>query len=283
MTAIKDQAPARPTTRRIGDLEFERIRHLMREQVGIVLQENKKALVEARVNRRLRTLGVDSYAAYIEYLDNDRSGAELALLIDAISTNVTQFFREIEHFHFLERTVAQWLACGRSRLRFWSAACSSGEEPYSMAMVLRRLEGAADADLKILATDINTAVLRDAQRGNYSAASVESIPATYVEGVFQRRTVEGETRFRVHDSLKQMVLFRRMNLNRMPYPIRGRFDVIFIRNVMIYFDRELRGRIVEQAHGLLNDDGILIVGHAETLIGMDSQFSYVQPSVYRKV
>lgn len=283
MTAIKDQAPTRATTRRIGDVEFERIRHLMREQVGIVLQENKKALVEARVNRRLRTLGMDSYAAYIEYVDNDRSGTELALLIDAISTNVTQFFREIEHFRFLERTVAQWLAAGRTRLRFWSAACSSGEEPYSMAMTLNRLEGAAAADLKILATDINTAMLRDAQRGNYSTASVESIPEGYDQGVFQRRTVEGETRFRVHDSLKQMILFRRMNLNRMPYPIRGRFDVIFIRNVMIYFDRELRGRIVEQAHGLLNDDGFLIVGHAETLIGMDSQFSFVQPSVYRKV
>ena len=280
---LKDRAPARGTLKRIGDVEFECIRRMMHDQVGIVLQENKKALVEARVNRRLRTLGIDGYARYLEYLDQDRTGQELVLLIDAISTNVTHFFREMEHFRFLERTAAAWLAAGRRRLRFWSAACSTGEEPYSMAMTLHRLQGAADVDMRILATDISTAVLLHAQQGNYAEQGVATIPGGYETGVFQRRVSGTETVYRVHDSLKSMILFRRLNLNRTPYPIKGSFDVIFCRNVMIYFDKELRARIVEQAHRLLNDDGYLIIGHAETLLGMDSRFAYVQPSVYRKV
>ncbi len=267
-------------TRQIGTKEFETIRSMMYAQVGIVLQDNKRALVEARVNKRLRALGIDSYDGYLEYLGGPEGGAELIQLIDAISTNVTHFFRENEHFDFTAEVVGQWLAEGRRKLRFWSAACSTGEEPYSLAMTLRSVKGFAQADAKILATDISTRVLKMAAEGRYDSSVVAKIPAPMRKGAFRSLS---DGREEVTVDLKRLMMFRRMNLNKTPYPIKGVFDIIFCRNVMIYFDRDLRARIVGEAHRLLQPGGYLIIGHAETLIGMESRFEFVMPSVYRKV
>jgi len=265
---------------RIGEAEFRRIRDLMYDSVGIVLLDNKRALVEARVNKRLRALGVAGYADYLRHLEGPAGAEEMVHLTDAISTNVTRFFRENDHFEFAAAAAARWLAAGRMRLRFWSAACSSGEEPYSLAMSLADLEGVDGADVKILATDISTRVLKAAVAGRYEPDRLSDLP----DGVRRRwfRPAE-DGLLEVAPELKRDVIFRRLNLNRTPYPIRGVFDVIFCRNVMIYFDAALRRRIVEEAHRLLRPDGFLIIGHAETLIGMDKRFRFVQPSVYGKV
>lgn len=268
---------------RISDRHFHAIRELMAEQVGIVLQDKKKALVESRMNRRLRTLGISDYGEYLEYLRADKSGQELILLIDAISTNVTHFFREQDHFEFLHASATRWLAEGRDKLRFWSAACSSGEEPYSLAMTLKSLPAAGGADIRILASDISTHILRRAVQGSYLAESVFTIPRSMADRFLQRSSSDAGDVYRVSDELRNMVVFRRLNLNRTPYPIRGVFDAIMCRNVMIYFDNELRSRIVGEAFRLLRPGGYLLIGHAETLVGIESRFEFERPAVYRRL
>ena len=280
MTVAAPQQKVSLEQQRIGDAEFHRIRDLMYASVGIVLQENKRALVEARVNKRLRALGVPTYAAYLQHLEGEGGAEEMIQLTDAISTNVTHFFRENDHFLFTAKTVGEWLARGRTRLRFWSAACSSGEEPYSLAMTLAQLDGIAKADVRILGTDISTRVLKSAAEGRYAADRLAGVPAEARRRWF--RDV-GDGTCEVSPELRRGIMFRRMNLNKTPYPIKGVFDIIYCRNVMIYFDATLRRRIVEEAHRLLQPDGYLIIGHAETLIGVDNRFRFVQPSVYRKV
>jgi chemotaxis protein methyltransferase CheR len=264
----------------IGPAEFATIQRLMYDNVGIVLKASKRALVEARVNRRLRMLGVRSYKEYVKLLDDRSTSGELVHLIDAITTNVTHFFRESEHFTFMEEEVATWLAEGRRRIRFWSAGCSTGEEPYSLAMMLRRVRGIEQADARILATDVSTRVLQKALAGRYRHSKVEAVPEYYRNGSFAGGD---ETHTTVSEALKRLVVLRRMNLNITPYPITGVFDAVFCRNVMIYFDTGLRQRIVTEAHRLLAPGGYLVVGHAETLLGMDREFEFVQPSIYRKV
>jgi chemotaxis protein methyltransferase CheR len=268
---------------RITDEQFNIIRTLMNKQVGIVLQDQKKALVEARMNRRLRTLGIESYGDYLAFLNKDRSGKELILLIDAISTNVTHFFREKDHFDFIRGKTAQWIAAGRTRLRFWSAACSSGEEPYSLAMTLRSVPGADEADIRILASDISTHMLRNAVQGTYQESAVETIPDDLVRRFVEKRQSAEGVVYRVADSLKNMIVFRRLNLNKTPYAIQGIFDVVMCRNVMIYFDAELRSRIVGEAYRLLRPGGYLMIGHAETLAGESEKFQFEKPAVYRRL
>jgi chemotaxis protein methyltransferase CheR len=267
---------------RIGDIEFRQIQRMMKDHVGIVLQDNKKALVEARVNKRLRALGIRSYREYLRHLAADKSGQEMVLLIDAISTNVTHFFREPDHFDFMSKQVARWIAEGRSKLRYWCAAGSTGEEPYSMAMCMNSIKGAEYLDQKILATDISTRVLKIAAEGRYEAGAVEKIPVEMRHEFFSKSGLGAEAVYRVHENLKRQILFRRLNLNRTPYPIKSVFDLIFCRNVMIYFDKELRDRVIGEAHRLLNPGGFLVVGHAEALLGLDRNFEFVKPSVYRK-
>lgn len=267
---------------RMSDEHFEAVRSLMGGHVGIVLQGNRRALVESRVTQRLRRLGIEDYGEYLEFLRRDESGRELVMLIDAISTNVTEFFREDDHFDFIRDAAKRWLAEGRQKLRLWSAACSSGEEAYSLAMALRSLPGGEAADIRILATDISTRMLRKAVQGNYLEDVVATIPADLAERfLLKQQTPDGEI-YRVSDALKNMIVFRRLNLNDTPYAVRGPFDLIMCRNVMIYFDKDLRERIVTEARRLLRPGGYLMVGHAETLIGLDSKFDFVKPAIYRR-
>ena len=281
-TASDRTAATAATMQRMSDDQFETIRALMCAHVGIVVQENRRAMVESRVNQRLRKLGIEAYGVYLDFLQADETGRELVLLIDAISTNVTEFFRESDHFDFIRDLASRWLGAGRQKLRFWSAACSSGEEPYSLAMALRSLPGGEAVDIKILATDISTGMLRKAVQGNYLAETAAPIPAELAHRfLLRRQTPDGEI-YRINDALKNMIVFRRLNLNATPYAIRGPFDVIMCRNVMIYFDPELRKRVVAEAHRLLKPGGYLMVGHAETLIGIESRFEFVQPAIYRR-
>jgi chemotaxis protein methyltransferase CheR len=268
----------RPMNRRI----FEKFRSLLYEKSGISLGDQKEALVTARVGKRMRALALDDFGKYYELVVNDASGQELIQLIDAISTNVTSFYRETQHFELLTALLAKWRESGQSRFRIWCAASSSGEEPYTIAMTAAECFDKGNVDVKVLATDISTRMLAKCQLGIYEAQKLANVPARLRERYFDRLQENRQLVYRVNDRLKSLVLFRRLNLATPPFPMRGPMDVVFCRNVMIYFDNQVRCRLLEEIYRLLKPGGYLMVGHAESLTGLVSNFKAEKPSVYVK-
>ncbi|MDO9694986.1 MAG: CheR family methyltransferase [Candidatus Latescibacteria bacterium] len=199
----------------------------------------------------------------------------------AVATGVTRFFRGREHLAFVVAAARRPASAGR-RLHFWSAGCATGEEPYSLAMALRA-DLPASADWRILATDISTLALQAAQRGNYTAAQAAAVPRRYAATAFATRTGPDGDVLRIDDELKRMILFRRLDLGRTPYPVRGAFDTILCRDVMIDFDPRQRAGAVAEFHRLLRRGGHLIVGESEALPGVADRFERSQPSVYRRI
>jgi chemotaxis protein methyltransferase CheR len=260
---------------------FVRFCELVYRKAGIKLGSQKEALVSARVGKRMRKLGLTDFETYYRLVSKDETGEELVELLNAISTNVTHFFRESRHFDFLGQSLKRWEAEGQTRFRIWCAASSTGEEPYSIAITVK--ESLRDCpDIKILATDISTKVLGLARDGLYSMRQMEKVPESAMRKYFEKEDVQGETKYRVVNELKKMVSFARLNLAEPPFPMKGPFDVVFCRNVMIYFDNEVRRKLLADAYRLLKPGGYLMVGHAESLSGMLSNFKSVEPSVYVK-
>jgi len=255
---------------------------LIYETSGITLNDKKGALVSARIGKRMRALGIDCHGDYLRHVRKDETGAEVVELIDAISTNVTHFFRERVHFDVLAAEMKNRLAAGQRRFRFWSAGCSSGEEPYSLAVTLMETPGAAAADLRILATDISTRMLRRSMAGVYDGKRIEDVPAALRERYFEKEGSKQEARYRARETLRRLIVFNRLNLSVVPFPMSGPMDAIFCRNVMIYFDNAVRKKLLAEFNRLLKPGGYLFVGHAESLTGMLSGFKVVQPSVYVK-
>ncbi len=258
---------------------FNTIREIVYEQSGISLGPRKEALVCARVSKRMRTLGIATYEQYLHYLDENPS--ETVGLLDAVSTNVTSFFREPHHFELIADDVTAWYEQGQRRFRFWCAACSTGEEPYSLSMVLQETLPNLDVDLRILATDISTEALHSCELAAYEERKMAPVPQDLRDRWFKYR--KDTAMWHAKPQLTKPVVFRRMNLSAPPFPMKGPLDAIFCRNVMIYFDDTVRMRLLDEAHRLLKPGGLLIVGHAESLAGMISDFAYVRPSVYRKL
>ncbi|MFP4175654.1 MAG: CheR family methyltransferase [Planctomycetota bacterium] len=265
------------------DEVFNRYRKLIYDKAGIALSEKKRALVRGRIGKRMRDLGLDSYEEYLERIEADTSGRELTELLDAISTNVTRFFREPEHFKFFADVVSRWNKAGQEKFRFWSAACSTGEEPYTMAMVLADIFPDPNLDWKILATDISTKVLNRALEGTYPEKAFSKVSRDRMKRCFTKNRGEDPPTYTVRPVLKRRVLYRRLNLADAPYPMSGPMDVIFARNVMIYFDNRMRKKVLEEMDRLLRRGGYLIVGHAESLTGTLGSLKSVQPSVYKKI
>jgi len=268
--------------------EFNLIRKLVYDRFGIHLNEQKKSLVVERLQKTLRAGRFESFRAYYEYVINDRSGRAILELVDRISTNHTSFFREKDHFVFMQTT---WLpalkknaqtAGNKKNIRIWSAGCSSGEEPYTIAMLLAdqfEMDGAA-WDIGILATDISTTVLEKAQSGSYSDSQLEQIPDIYKRKYFRNL---GEGLYTVSSALHELVTFRRLNLMNLEYPFKGRFQIIFCRNVMIYFDEPTREGLLERFHRYLEPNGYLFIGHSES-IGRDNRyFRFIRPAIYQKI
>jgi len=261
---------------------FQAFQEIAYAKAGIFLRQGKAALVQARLAKRLRELGLASERDYLSRLRGDEGGDELVLFLDAISTNFTRFFREPDHFDSLREHVVALRTAGQRRFRFWSAACSSGEEPYTVAMVLDPiLEG---CDWKILATDISTRVLGRAAQGVYNEEDLEpvsqSLRTRYLETAAP--APDGSPRWAVRARLRDRIVFRRLNLAGRPFPMSGPLDAIFCRNVMIYFDRAMRAGVVGEFDRLLGPGSPLFVGHSESLNGIETRLRLERPSVYRQ-
>ncbi len=260
---------------------FHKLTSLINEKSGICLGDQKHALVQARVGKRMRRLGLTDFREYFRRVEEDGTGAEVVALLDAISTNVTQFFREGRHFEVLGGLVSGWARAGRRRLRIWSAACSTGEEPYSIAITV--CENLTDtSDVGILATDLSTVALRKAREGVYTQRQVDQLPRCLMLKYFVKERGEEETRYRVIPAVRDLVTFARLNLATPPFPMKGPFDVIFCRNVLIYFGAEVRRRLIQSMYDLLAHGGYAIVGHAESMAAAGSPFKLVRSSIYTK-
>jgi chemotaxis protein methyltransferase CheR len=263
---------------------FDTFRKLIYDKSGITLGEGKEALVSARVGKRLRALGYDGYKEYLQFLtgDSEESDAEFIQFLDVISTNVTSFFRENEHFVFMADYVRRMVAEGRNKIRIWCAASSSGEEPYTLAMTF--LENAKDfrGDCRILATDISTKILSMARKGEYTEAKMQGVSPPLRVRYFTSVGTGSNKVYTVSDELASMITFSRLNLSKPPFPMKGPFDLIFCRNVMIYFDNIVRKKLMDEFSRLLRPGGYLMVGHSESMAGMLCDMETVQPSVYVK-
>jgi len=269
----------------LSEAQFQKISRLVKDRCGINLHEGKKQLVQARLAKRLRELGLDGYREYVEYVTNDAGGTELTAMLDAISTNLTSFFREEEHFDYLARKAipaAMARAGSDRRLRIWSAGCSTGEEPYSIAItVCDNIPNLSSWDARVLATDLSTKVLARAKEATYPGQRVKSVPPRQRSRHFHCVQAKPERIYRVIDPARSMVHFARLNLMG-NWPMQGPFDVVFCRNVMIYFDKPTQGKLVNRFCNILSPGGTLFIGHSESLTGIDHPLRYVQPTVYEK-
>jgi len=264
---------------------FQRFAALAYQKAGISIKPGKEALVSARVAKRLRALSMTDAESYLRYLEEDQSGEELVRFLDVISTHFTSFFREPDHFELLESEIAGRVQAGQRRIRIWSAASSTGEEPYTIAMTALGVKGLEGLDLKILATDIAADTLRQAAEGCYSAARMEPVPLALRARWFTRKHDPGDPQGELWEAkpeLKSRVAFRRLNLAEPPFPMQGPFDVVFCRNVLIYFDQPTRQRLISAIERLLRPGGLLCIGHTETLSGISSGFRMQRPSVFRR-
>jgi chemotaxis protein methyltransferase CheR len=264
----------------VSEADFEFFRSLIHARAGIALKSSKRSLVAGRLVRRLRGLGLDSFAGYRRFLEtSDPSGSELIQLVNCITTNKTSFFREESHFGTLEGHMRAAEGGGQRIYRIWSAACSTGEEPYSLAITT--LTARQSMEVRILASDIDTEVLARAQEGVYPAESISQIDDRLKRRCFLRGREERESWVQVKPEVREMITFRHINLTEEPWPIRTRFDAIFCRNVIIYFDRKTQKRLFERLTRYLAADGLLFVGHAETLFWLDELLVPIEHSVYR--
>ncbi len=264
---------------------YKKFCNLVYDNAGIQLKEGKEALVTARISKRIRALDLDSPREYFDYLQTDQTSEEIVSFLDAISTNFTSFYRESVHFDLLERELKGLVEAGQKKIRCWSAASSSGEEPYTIACTAMEAFKGEKVDFKILATDISTKVLSAASEGIYDTERVEPIPRNIRTKYFKRigRRDSEEERFQVKPELREKIAFKRLNLSKPPFPMKGPMDVVFCRNVMIYFPQDVRQGLISEIERLLKPGGLLCIAHSETLNGIDTGLKFIETSVFRKV
>lgn len=268
------------------EADYIKISRLVYEQCGINLHDGKKELVKARLGKRIRKGNFCSFKEYYDFVMNDPSGDELIQLLDSISTNFTHFFRENQHFEYLKNEVLTNLKSrtgkNSTRLRIWSAGCSTGEEPYTIAITLKEsIPAASNWDWKILATDLSTKVLSTAQSGIYLREKIQSLTPDLIKKYFLKGDNQWQNYVKIKPGLKSTITFQRLNLME-PFSFNEPFNCIFCRNVMIYFDKETRTQLVNRYYEHLEKGGFLFIGHSESLSGMDHPFQYIKPAIYKK-
>jgi chemotaxis protein methyltransferase CheR len=264
--------------------EFALFRKYIYEKVGIALSDQKTTLIKGRLTKRLNQLQIGSFRDYYDYLVSDISGEELSFFISAISTNVTSFFREGAQWKWLEGYLHQMIASKKEKkIRIWSAGCSSGEEPYTILMFLQHhLSDFESWDIKILATDISTKVLTHAMRGAYEPKAVEGLSQEIVTRSFEPRKTE-DGRYQIRSQLREKILFRQYNLVTDPFFFKNRFDMIFCRNVMIYFDEVTRHDLISRFSTLLEKGSPLFLGSSESLTSHRDTLKLIGSSIYQRL
>ena len=266
----------------LSEKDYRYLAKVVYELSGIVLGPSKVNMVYSRLSRRLRELNLPSFRAYCKLLRDPDGADEIGALINAITTNLTRFFREPHHFMHLRHELAQ-SAHASDRVRIWSAGCSSGEEPYSIAITLTdALPDLQQRDVRVLATDLDTNMVATAQAGIYPAASLEEV-SKQVRTSFFEHVARGRdaASFRVMDPIRRIITFKQLNLMH-DWPMKGPFDVIFCRNVMIYFDGPTKNALVQRFVNLLKPGGYLYIGHSETLLASELNLRPAGPTIYRK-
>jgi chemotaxis protein methyltransferase CheR len=287
MTNPAPQTAATQTTGfHLTEDQFELISRQVKDLCGINLHVGKKELVKARLGKRLRQLGLESFDDYLELVQSDATGAELTSMLDALCTNLTRFFREPAHFDYLTNHILPDCIHRNGhkpgRFRIWSAGCSSGEEAYSIAVTI--LEASMNLpkwDVGILASDLSTGALMKARKAVYAEDNLDDVSRSIRTRHFERVQREPETLFRIRKHVRDLIHFTRLNLMA-DWPMKGLFDAIFCRNVMIYFDANTKQQLIDRYWDMLAPGGTLLIGHSESLAGTPHRFQYIQPTIYQK-
>lgn len=278
-----------PQLKDLTESDFNLFRNLIYEQSGISLNPSKKELLRTRLRARLEREQFKSYRDYYKFVVDDKTGKALVPLLDDISTNLTSFYRESNHFDYLNKILPDWIKRkkkeGDNIFRIWSAGCSTGEEPYTIAftMMPHLADSAANISLKILATDLSTDVLRKASEGVYRLDRIGDVPANIRKNYFVNdNIVKNQKMVRVHSDVRALITFRRFNLMSNQFPFKNQFDFIFCRNVMIYFDKPTQETLVAKHYRFLKPGGYLFIGHSESLTTVKNSYNYIMPTVYQK-
>lgn len=268
----------------LGDEEFRFLASLIYDRTGIVVGDNKRNLVYSRLARRIRALKLKSFQDYCELLESPEGESEMPEALNAVTTNLTKFFRENHHFdHLRQEVVPKLFSAGRhsSRIRFWSAGCSSGQEPFSIAMTVNdAVPNLKSYDFKILATDLDSNMIAKCRSGAYVAREIENIPPATQKKYLSAGAQDGTVVF--DPAIQKLITFNQLNLLK-TWPMKGPFDIIFFRNVVIYFDLETQRDILDRMWSLLSNDGYLYVGHSENLSRVTDRFALIGRTIYRKV
>lgn len=275
-------------TFRLEEREYLRLSNFIMSQFGIKLPPNKKILLQSRLQKRLKHLNHSSFKEYVDYVFSAKGlKEEVSNMIDAVSTNKTDFFREPVHFDFLKSSgISDYLQeTGKNRLSIWSAGCSSGEEPYTIAMVMKEygLYSKTSFDFNILATDISNSVLEVAAIGIYNEEKTHDIPLEYKRKYLLKGKNGYANKVRINTDLRAKIEFRKYNLLNTEYFPLGKFDIIFCRNVLIYFEREVQQRLLKQFTTVLNPDGYLFLGHSESIAGYSLPLKHLKPTIFKKI
>ena len=282
-SAVEDSA-IREREFQFRDEDFNALRTLVRQLTGISLSEAKRELVYGRLSRRLRALGLQSFSAYRDMLASNPEGPEMVEFVNAITTNLTSFFRESHHFdHLRDQVLLPLLKRGPGlRLRIWSAGCSTGEEPYSIAMTVREaLPEGARHDIKILATDLDSDVLARARNGVYAEDRVRGLSADRRSRFFREHREGSVVKYRVTPDLQELITFNQLNLMN-PLPMKGPLEVIFCRNVVIYFDKDTQRDLFRRYSQLQRPGDTLFLGHSESMFKVSDDYTLVGRTIYRR-
>lgn len=282
--ALADKSEYKEMEFRFTDRDFKYLRELVSRETGIVITESKRQMIYSRLSRRLRSLNLRDFRDYCLIVEEDIDG-ELNSFINAITTNLTSFFREPHHFDYLKDVVVPGLLeknASTRRIRVWSAGCSTGEEPYSIAMTMAEaLPPESGWDWRILATDIDTEVLAKAEQGIYPQERAAAFGQSLLKRWFRRGNGENQGMIQVAPELRKQVTFRKQNLME-EWPVRGPIDVLFCRNVVIYFDKDTQRRIFAKFAALMEQGACLFIGHSESLYKVSEHFELLGQTIYRK-
>jgi len=282
--AIMDESAVHDREFTFSTKDFDRVRSFILDETGITLSEGKKNMVYGRLSRRLRQTGLSSFSEYIDFASQDKSDEKVDF-INAITTNLTSFFREEHHFEYLKNTVIPQLLKENARtkkIRIWSAGCSTGEEPYSIAMALyESIPNIENWDVKILATDLDTNVLAHGRTGIYDEERITGLNKTRTKTWFLKGKGAHAGSVRVDQRLKSLITFNQLNLMK-EWPIKGQFDFMFCRNVIIYFEKSTQRILFDRYADLLIDNAHLFLGHSESLYKVSDKFNLIGNTIYQK-